>query len=131
MMVPSKRTITVDSKRRLEAMTTINSLGAGFDLANQDLEIRGAGELLGAEQSGHIHSIGYTLYMDLLQEAIQCFEKGEKFEPKEDKEELTVDVGVSCLFPESYIGDVGTRLSLYKRLSDMTDSKAIKTFKLK
>ena len=128
MMVPSKRTLTTDSKRRLEAMTTINSLGAGFDLANQDLEIRGAGELLGAEQSGHIHSIGYTLYMDLLQEAIQCFEKGEKFEPKEDKEELTIDVGVSCLFPESYIGDVGTRLGLYKRLSDMTDSKTIQNF---
>lgn len=128
LMVPCKRTLTSDSKRRLEAITRIDSLGAGFDLANQDLEIRGAGELLGAEQSGHIHSIGYTLYMDLLKEAIDCFEQGKEFNPTDDKDELTVDVGVSCLLPDEYIGDVGIRLSLYKRLSDMKDAKTIDQF---
>jgi len=128
LMVPDKRTLTSDSKRRLEAITRIDSLGAGFDLANQDLEIRGAGELLGAEQSGHIHSIGYTLYMDLLKEAIDCFEQGKDFNPTDDKDELTVDVGVSCLLPDEYIGDVGIRLSLYKRLSDMKSTKAIDHF---
>ena len=128
LMVPCKRTLTSDSKRRLEAITKIDSLGAGFDLANQDLEIRGAGELLGAEQSGHIHSIGYTLYMDLLQEAIECFDKGEAFNPSDETEEITVDVGISALFPESYMGDVGTRLALYKRLSDMDNEQAIDNF---
>jgi transcription-repair coupling factor (superfamily II helicase) len=128
LMVPCKRTLTSDSKRRLEAITRIDSLGAGFDLANQDLEIRGAGELLGAEQSGHIHSIGYTLYMDLLKEAIHCFEQGKDFNPTDDKDELSVDVGVSCLLPDEYIGDVGIRLSLYKRLSDMHTEKAVSQF---
>ena len=128
LMVPCIRTLTSDSKRRLDAITRIDSLGAGFDLANQDLEIRGAGELLGAEQSGHIHSIGYTLYMDLLKEAIDCFEQGKDFNPTDEKDELTVDVGLSCLLPEEYIHDVGIRLSLYKRLSDMKTAQAIHTF---
>ena len=128
LMVPNKRTLTSDSKRRLEAITRIDSLGAGFDLANQDLEIRGAGELLGAEQSGHIHNIGYTLYMDLLKEAIDCFEQGKDFNPTDEQQELTVDVGISCLFPDAYIGDVGIRLSLYKRLSDMKTEQQIDQF---
>ena len=114
-----------DAKQRLEALEQLQDLGSGFMLANHDLEIRGAGELLGDEQSGHMHAIGFSLYMDMLDAAIK------KLKRREKQEDQTVDLDVtesttpaqcelpiSMLFTKETIPDIGIRLNLYKRLSN-------------
>jgi len=100
-------------------------------LATHDLEIRGAGELLGEEQSGHIHTVGFSLYMELLEEAVQALKSGE--EPQGEKslhKEPEIDLKVTALMPEDYIGDIGLRLTLYKRLSACQNEADIETFKI-
>lgn len=114
---PPKSAMSLDAKRRLEAIASIDELGAGFVLASHDLEIRGAGELLGEEQSGQIESIGFSLYMDMLNAAVNALKDGH--EPSLSElylNECEVDMHLTALLPESYIRDVNTRLSTYKRL---------------
>lgn len=131
LLVPDKSALTRDAEKRLEAITTFDDLGAGFMLANHDLEIRGAGELLGDEQSGHIEAIGFTLYMELLSEAVNALKEGRDptFLTDGDPDSTEIDFHTSALLPNTYIGDVGIRLSLYKRLSKATNSDDLQQFK--
>lgn len=132
LLVPSKKGLTKDAQKRLEAITTFEDLGAGFMLATHDLEIRGAGELLGDEQSGNIEAIGFSLYMELLDEAVKALKAGETptLNPDKQKDAVEIDFHVSTIIPDSYIGDVGIRLSLYKRLSSCRTEQAVHDFKI-
>ena len=120
MMVPPKSLMTPDASKRLEAIQASGALGAGFMLSSHDLEIRGAGELLGDEQSGQIQEIGLSLYTDLLGRAVKALQSGQQPEidlmPHEVGPEI--DVQSSALIPEDYLPDVHTRLVLYKRVAN-------------
>ena len=114
----SEKSITPDAHKRLEAISSLEDLGSGFVLASHDLEIRGAGELLGDEQSGQIQQIGFSLYTDLLSKTVESMKKGEKIKFDEPFEIGTeVDLRVPCLLPAEYVPDVHMRLILYKRIS--------------
>ncbi|MDO5650892.1 MAG: transcription-repair coupling factor [Moraxella sp.] len=118
LLVPSLKGLTADAKKRLEAITHANTLGAGFMLASEDLEIRGAGELLGKEQSGNMQSIGFGLYMDMLGRATKAIKAG-KTPTLATPLDLVSDINVhaSALIPNDYLGDVHERLLFYKRIS--------------
>lgn len=110
--------ITRDAEKRLEALEMMEDLGAGFSLATQDLEIRGAGELLGEAQSGNIQSVGFQLYMDLLDQAVKTLQSGESLSTSPAlKRETEIDLQIPAFIPDPYIPDVHSRLILYKRIS--------------
>lgn len=118
LLAPPKKTMTKDALKRLEAIESLEDLGAGFALATHDLEIRGAGELLGEGQSGNIHEVGFSLYSDLLERAIKALRSGAT--PALDQplnHGAEVDLGVPALIPTDYLPDVHTRLVLYKRIA--------------
>ena len=118
LIVPDKRSMTRDARKRLEAIAALEELGAGFALATHDLEIRGAGELLGEGQSGQISAIGFSLYMDLLNRAIESLRSGK--EPDiENPLSMTseIELNITALIPEDYLPDVHNRLTLYKRIA--------------
>ena len=124
MLTPPPKVMTADAVKRLEAISNAHDLGAGFTLATHDLEIRGAGELLGDEQSGQMHTIGFTLYMEMLEQTVNALKSGQPLA------EVTLNVGtvdvnlhIPALIPDKYIPDVHTRLNLYKRLSLVSDAK--------
>ncbi|BDY04167.1 transcription-repair coupling factor [Ferrimonas sp. YFM] len=117
LLTQGKR-LTKDAKKRLEAIEQLEDLGAGFMLATQDLEIRGAGELLGDEQSGHIAKVGFSLYMDMLEQTVAALKAGK--EPSLDQilaEQTELELKVPALLPEEYIPHVNTRLAIYKRIA--------------
>ncbi|MCG3169715.1 MAG: Transcription-repair-coupling factor [Pseudomonadales bacterium] len=117
LLTPDARAMTPDAVKRLEAIAATDSLGAGFQLATHDLEIRGAGELLGEEQSGQIQAIGYTLYMDLLTRAVAAMRAGRDVEPElAARPALEIDLRLPALIPDDYLPDVHNRLILYKRV---------------
>ncbi|MGL4475577.1 MAG: transcription-repair coupling factor, partial [Shewanella sp.] len=119
LMTPHPKRMTTDARKRLEAIDALEELGAGFMLATQDLEIRGAGELLGDEQSGHIGKIGFSLYMELLEGAVEALKKGK--EPSLANllaQQAEIELRIPALLPEDYVGDVNMRLSLYKRIAN-------------
>ncbi len=131
LLTPPIKTLTRDAKKRLEALETLDSLGAGFMLATQDLEIRGAGELLGSEQSGQISSIGFSLYMDLLENAVQALQNGR--EPSLDEitqQQVEIELRISALLPDDYVPDVNMRLSFYKRIASAENSRELKDLKI-
>ncbi|MBR4304771.1 MAG: transcription-repair coupling factor, partial [Clostridia bacterium] len=111
------KVLTEISQKRLSAIREFAEFGSGFKIAMRDLEIRGAGNLLGAEQSGHMMSVGYDMYLQLLEEATLEL-KGEKPKPKTD---CTADIFVSASLPQSYISDAGTRVDVYRRIAAITD----------
>ncbi len=118
LFVPSIKGLSSDAKKRLDAVARANTLGAGFMLASEDLEIRGAGELLGKEQSGNMQTIGFGLYMDMLTRATKAIKAGR--EPKLDSPlELLSDINLhtSALIPADYLSDVHERLLFYKRIA--------------
>jgi transcription-repair coupling factor (superfamily II helicase) len=127
LLTPPPRSITADAKKRLEAISEAQDLGAGFMLATHDLEIRGAGELLGEEQSGQIESIGFTLYMQLLDEAVEAIRDG-----RTPNAELPLSHGtemnlrIPALIPEDYLPDVHNRLMLYKRIASVNNKNGLK-----
>ncbi len=128
MTLPPGREMTPQAVARLGALQAVESLGAGFTLAAQDLDLRGAGNLLGAEQSGHIREVGYELYQSMLAEAIAESRSGAG-EPEEAPEESPrVSLGASALIPEEYVGDLGVRLSLYRRLAELRSGEEIGDF---
>lgn len=127
LLTPSPKLMTKDAKKRLQAIDSLDTLGAGFTLATHDLEIRGAGELLGDEQSGQITSIGFNLYMDMLNQAVDALRNGQ--EPSLDHLLATqsdVELRIPALIPDDYIGDVNTRLSLYKRIANSKNAEQLK-----
>lgn len=119
LLTPPKKLITKDAQKRLEAISSLEDLGAGFMLATHDLEIRGAGELLGEEQSGQIQSVGYSMYIDMLNDAVKNLKSGCSKESLNliNYRATDVELGISALIPEDYIPDINIRLSIYKRLS--------------
>jgi transcription-repair coupling factor (superfamily II helicase) len=119
LLTPTKKAMTGDAEKRLEAIAQADDLGAGFALASHDLEIRGAGELLGEEQSGNINTIGFTLYMEMLDRAVKAIRSGKT--PNLDQPlELGTEINlrISALIPDEYLPDVHNRLMLYKRISN-------------
>lgn len=131
MLTPNPKTLTKEAQQRLEAMSTIDNLGAGFALATHDLEIRGAGELLGSEQSGQIESIGFSLYMDLLEGAVKALQEGR--EPSLDEitqNQVDIELRVPALLPDDYLPDVNMRLSFYKRIASAENAEQLKDLKV-
>lgn len=122
LLTPPWKTITKDAQKRLEAIAESQHLGAGFTLATHDLEIRGAGELLGEEQSGHIEGIGFALYMDLLNKAVRALRNGEEISLDDiENQGPDVNLRIPALIPADYMGDINTRLSMYKRIATIQD----------
>jgi len=122
LVVPDARSISSDAKKRLDAISAMDELGAGFMLATHDLEIRGAGELLGEDQSGQMAEIGFSLYTELLERAVRSIKRGEL--PDVDgtiARGADVELHIPALIPDDYLPDVHTRLTLYKRISGARD----------
>ncbi|MCY4563136.1 MAG: transcription-repair coupling factor, partial [Gammaproteobacteria bacterium] len=119
LLTPHPKAMTPDSVKRLEAVQAAGDLGVGFALATRDLEIRGAGELLGDEQSGQIESIGFSLYMELLRRAVSAIQAGQVPNLDAPLEPVSQEVNLHCstLIPEDYLPDVHTRLLMYKRIA--------------
>jgi transcription-repair coupling factor (superfamily II helicase) len=117
LLVPGEDALTEDAKRRIEAIQDLSELGSGLRLASMDLEIRGAGNLIGAEQSGNLAAVGYETYMEMLEETVEEL-RGKVREPQLDPE---IRLPVSARLPESYVADVSQRLVLYKRLASAPD----------
>ena len=118
--------MTADAMKRLEAIEAASDLGAGFQLATHDLEIRGAGELLGEDQSGNMQTIGFSLYMEMLDEAVTAIREGRI--PDFDQTESAhaeVDLKIPALIPNDYLNDVPLRLQLYKRISSATSDELL------
>ncbi|KYK85451.1 transcription-repair coupling factor, partial [Aggregatibacter actinomycetemcomitans serotype d str. SA2200] len=131
LLTPPPKLMTKDAQKRLEALESLDNLGAGFILATHDLEIRGAGELLGNEQSGQIESIGFSLYMELLERAVKALKEGR--EPSLDEltqQQTEIDLRVPSLLPEDYLGDVNMRLSFYKRIAGAENTEALDELKV-
>jgi transcription-repair coupling factor (superfamily II helicase) len=126
LVTPPRNAMTSDAVKRLEAIESLEDLGAGFTLATHDLEIRGAGELLGDEQSGQIHEVGFSMYLEMLQRAVEALRSGR--EPDLDRpldSGVEVELGVAALLPGDYVPDVHLRLVLYKRIAGTTDAGAL------
>ena len=118
LLIPSYKTLTPDAKKRLDAISTYEDLGIGFTLATHDLEIRGAGELLGEGQSGNMHVIGFSLYMDLLSRAVDALKAGKEPDLETTMARGTeIDLQIPALIPENYLADVHLRLQCYKRIA--------------
>ncbi|GAC1632883.1 MAG: transcription-repair coupling factor [Nevskia sp.] len=130
LLVPSKRSLSDDAQKRLQAIEELGELGSGFALATHDLEIRGAGELLGESQSGQIEEIGFTLYAELLADAVRALRGGHISDAPFGHAACEVDLGISALIPEEYVSDVHTRLVLYKRVAETRDEAALDELKV-
>lgn len=131
LIVPDKKAQTSDARKRLEAFLALEDLGAGFSLATHDLEIRGAGEILGEEQSGHMQTIGFSLYMELLDKAVKALKAGKKSNLEKPFELGTeINLHISALIPDDYIHDPHTRLTLYKRIASAEDYEQLKELQI-
>lgn len=132
LLTPLEATMTPDAEKRLDALASMGDLGAGFALATHDLEIRGAGELLGEGQSGQIAEVGFDLYRQMLERAVNAYKNGDV--PDADAEGLPsateVELGSAALLPEDYIPDVHMRLVLYKRISGAETAEDLRTLKV-
>ena len=129
LTIPSKQPLTENAKKRLEVMQSLDSLGAGFSLASHDLDIRGAGNLLGDEQSGHIKEVGVELYQQMLEEAVALARSGNTGEALiSDTWSPTISVGAPVLIPDKYITDLNARLSIYRRASSLKTPREIESF---
>jgi transcription-repair coupling factor (superfamily II helicase) len=125
----NERLLTESAKQRLHVISTLDTLGAGFQLASYDMDIRGAGNLLGEEQSGHIKEIGVELYQMMLEEALQTVRSGELNDINTDNDwSPLLNLGLTVLIPENYVTDLPARLTLYRRLAAMNDQEAIDAF---
>lgn len=127
LLTPDVKLLSSDAVKRLEAIITFEDLGAGFNLASHDLEIRGAGELLGEGQSGNMHAIGFNLYMEMLDKAVHDLKSGKTPELKTPMHQgPEIDLRISAIIPDDYIGDVHTRLIMYKRICNTKDKTQLR-----
>jgi transcription-repair coupling factor (superfamily II helicase) len=124
LFIPHEGALTKDAQKRLKVLMEHSDLGAGFQIAMSDLQIRGGGTLLGASQSGHIAAVGYEMYLDLMERTMSEL-KGEPVEPEVDPE---IKVNLSAYIPETYVSDIDQRLVTYKRLARMTELSEVKGF---
>jgi transcription-repair coupling factor (superfamily II helicase) len=127
LTTPPGKALTETAQRRLEVMQTLDQLGAGFSLASHDLDIRGAGNLLGDEQSGHIKEVGFELYQSMLEDAILEMKAGRAEAPREG---FTPQINVEApiLIPEEYVPDLDLRMGLYRRLGELDDRQGVEAF---
>ena len=125
--LPENRKITVQAEKRLKVLQSLDTLGAGFQLASHDLDIRGAGNLLGEEQSGHIKEVGFELYQQMLEEAVSSLKAGITA-PVADRWSPSITIGTPVMIPEDYVADLPVRLSLYRRLAEIEDEREIAAF---
>lgn len=131
LITPPEKLLSADAKKRLEAIESIQTLGTGFTLATHDLEIRGAGELLGDEQSGQMSEIGYTMYTELLERAVESLKQG--IEPDLDKplhQGAEIDLHIAALIPDDYLNNIHERLMLYKRISSAKSKDELKELQI-
>ena len=124
---PANRQLTVQAEKRLQVLQSLDTLGAGFQLASHDLDIRGAGNLLGDEQSGHIKEVGYELYQQMLEDAVTALKAGIS-EPVEEAWSPTIALGAPVTIPEDYVEDLTVRLGLYRRLSTLENDAEMESF---
>jgi transcription-repair coupling factor (superfamily II helicase) len=127
LVVPPRNAMSADAIKRLEAIESMEDLGTGFTLATHDLEIRGAGELLGEEQSGQMQEIGFTMFMELLERAVKALKSGEQ--PELDKpldHGAEIDLSVSALIPDDYLPDIHSRLIMYKRIANANSDEELR-----
>ena len=126
LLLPSHSKLGKDAYKRIEAIQAATTLGSGFTLASHDLEIRGAGELLGDEQSGHMQKIGFSLYFEMLEDAIKAVKSGQIPSLDIDTQVATeINLRIPALIPEDYLPDVHTRLIMYKRISSVQDQEGL------
>jgi transcription-repair coupling factor (superfamily II helicase) len=124
--LPANRTLTTKAERRLKVLQSLDTLGAGFQLASHDLDLRGGGNMLGEEQSGHIKEVGFELYQQMLEEAVaeqrgQAYSDDSQWSPQ-------ISIGTAVMIPEAYVADLQLRLGLYRRLADIADVSEIDGF---
>ena len=117
--VPANKTLTASAEKRLKVLQSLDSLGAGFSLASHDLDIRGGGNLLGEEQSGHIREVGFELYQHLLEEAVASLRSGELDVVADGQWSPQINLGTSVLLPEAFIPDLQVRMGVYRRMADL------------
>ncbi len=125
--VPARKAITPQAEKRLKVLQSLEALGAGFQLASHDLDIRGAGNLLGDEQSGHIREVGFELYQQMLRDAVEALKAG-AVEPLEEQWSPTIVTGAPVTMPERYVPDLSLRMQLYRRLSTLSTEQEIEAF---
>ena len=128
LTLPPRRKLTRPAEKRLSVMQALDALGAGFTIASHDLDIRGAGNLLGDEQSGHIREVGIELYQNMLEEAVAEARNAGADGAHAPEWSPQISLGLSVLIPETYVPDLGVRLGLYRRLGDLADREAIDAF---
>ena len=121
-----RKSLTPAAERRLKVMQSLDTLGAGFTLASHDLDIRGAGNLLGEEQSGQVREVGVELYQHMLEEAVAELREGDA--PSDDQWSPQINVGTAVLIPEDYVSDLNVRMALYRRLGDLREENDIQAF---
>ena len=127
LIVPEIKALTKDARKRLEAIEALEELGVGFTIATHDLEIRGAGEILGSDQSGHIQEIGFGMYTDMLERAVKALRAGKQPELDRPLDHGTeIDLHIPALIPEDYLPDVHTRLIMYKRIASAVDDQELR-----
>ena len=124
---PNKK-MTPDAERRLKVLQSLDSLGAGFNLASHDLDIRGSGNLLGEEQHGNIREVGFELYQSMLEDAVASMRSGGEELADDGAWSPSINIGTSVLIPESYVSDLQARLGLYRRLSDVQEQTDLDSF---
>ena len=127
LTTPADRKMTEGAQRRLQVLQSLDQLGAGFSVASHDLDIRGAGNLLGEEQSGHVREVGIELYQDMLEEAVASLKTGEESAEIPDAWSPQINLGAAVLIPEDYVPDLNVRMALYRRLSEL-DEREIDNF---
>jgi len=127
---PPNDMLNPQAQKRLEVMETLDTLGSGFQLASHDMDIRGAGNLLGDQQSGHIKEVGVELYQQMLEEAVAMAREGVSLDdlPEDKGWSPTINIGTSVMIPESYVPDLGVRMSLYRRLSELLEPDDVENF---
>ncbi|HEY1876056.1 MAG TPA: transcription-repair coupling factor, partial [Rhizomicrobium sp.] len=127
LTTPGEKKLTETATRRLEVLQSLDQLGAGFSVASHDMDIRGAGNLLGEEQSGHVREVGIELYQEMLEEAVSGLKEGGEAEVT-DQWSPTINLGASVLIPEDYVADLNVRMSLYRRLAGIETREDIDRF---
>ncbi|RMF19087.1 MAG: transcription-repair coupling factor [Gammaproteobacteria bacterium] len=131
LMTPPASALSRDARKRLEAIAEAQDLGAGFILASHDMEIRGAGELLGEEQSGHMETVGFSLFMELLDETVKAMREGRELSLEDARPAgCEISLRIPALIPDSYLPDVNQRLRLYKRLASCRDEAALQALQI-
>jgi transcription-repair coupling factor (superfamily II helicase) len=128
LTTPNDRKLTETAERRLQVLQSLDQLGAGFSVASHDLDIRGAGNLLGEEQSGHVREVGIELYQEMLEEAVSQLRAGEATAELTDQWSPLINIGAAVLIPEAYVPDLNLRMSLYRRLASIEDRADIESF---